>query len=475
MSRLPKRGAINVRLVFYPALAAVALCVGYAIFVAWPRSQPSLLEIAGISNHAKLVQIRQQALVSPAPRTFVAPTPFERPRLPHGLADLHRLAVAGNADAECDLALKYEHGIDVPKDYREARRWFVEGASKHNSCAINSLAGIYARGLGVGADPTLALSYYNAAASLGYPPAYDNLGRMYQYGVGVQPNDRVAFQWDLKAANAGEEPAYDSVASYYSSGEGGVVDRFLAEKWFALAAKTGDVYAVESLADVYIFDSTLSDHYTLAMQLLETDENSRWSEYVLGWMYQNGNGVSKSSKDAAHWYRLASQKHYGPAESAYAAILRDGAPGVGRDPAEAAKYYTAAARDGSALGMYELGTMAQTGLGRPKDDTLAERLFSAAASLGNPKALILVASRFKYGTHGYPRDEVRAEALATVAFSYGATTDQVMSIAPARSTVDGQQVYEMSNQYQNEIEARAARMGLDPGSPAIPSVPTPQQ
>jgi len=474
MSRLSQRGAFNVRLVFYPALAAVALYVGYAIFVAWPRSQPSLLEIADISNHAKLVQMRQQALVSLAPRTFVAPAPFVRPRLPHGLADLRRLAVAGNADAECSLAWKYVNGADVSKDYREARRWFVDGASKHNGCAINGLAGMYEKGQGVAADPTLALSYYNAAASLGYPPALGNLGRVYQYGVGVQPNDHLAFQWYLKAASAGEEHSYDSVASYYSNGEGGVADRFLAEKWFALAAKTGDVYAVESLADVYIFDSNLSDHYALAMRLLETDENSRWSEYVLGWMYQNGNGVVKSSSDAAHWYRLASQKHYGPAESAYAAIVRDGAPGVARDPVEAAKYYTAAARDGNSLGMYELGTMAQIGLGRPKDGNLAERLFSAAASLGNPRALILVASRFKYGTHGYPRDEVRAEALASVAFSYGAATDQVMAIAPARSTVDGQQVYEMSNHYQNEIEARAARMGLDPGSPAIPSVPTQQ-
>ncbi|HYK54306.1 MAG TPA: tetratricopeptide repeat protein [Candidatus Eremiobacteraceae bacterium] len=463
------------RFVVYPALVALALYAGYATYVAWPRAAPSLLSIQDISNHAKLVQMRAQALVSPTPRTFVAPTLFHYPKLPNDIVALRRLAETGNADAECELGYKYVYGTGVSKDYREARRWFIEGASKHNGCAINGLAGSYENGWGVAVDPALAISYYKAAASLGYPAAYGNLGRAYERGFGVQPDDAVAFQWYLKAANAGEEPCYDAVAGYYYSGRAGSVDRFLAERWFELAARTGDAFAVESLASVYINDDKLAGHYGLALEWLQKDERSPWSQYVLGWLYQHGNGVEKSSIEAVHWYRLASEKRYGPAEAAYAAILHSGASGISRDDTEAATYYTAAARDGNALGMYELATMTQAGVGTSKNDVLAERLFSAAASLGNPDALIAVASRYKYGTHGYPRDEARAEALAMVAFSFGAGSAQVVAIAPARSAVDGQQVLELSNTFQNEIDLRAARLGIDPGSPAIPSVPNPNR
>src|SRR5262249_51185692 len=113
------------------------------------------------------------------------------------------------------------------------------------------------------------------------------------------------------------------------------------------------------------------------------------------------------------------------------------------------------------------------GQGVPRNAALAERMFSAAASLGNANSLLLIAMRFNTGTHGYPKDVVRALALAIVAGMYGADPQQVVKLAPPRSPADPAAVTRLVTQYHNEIEARTGNARRSPaeGMPPMPLTP----
>ena len=465
-------GGAYVRTIIYGALVVFATYAAFAIYNAWPKAPAADISLIDQGGHRRLAELRALARASPTPRSFVAPKPFSRPALPDSVSSLEQLAAHGNADAQCKLGIKFEHGEGVAEDAGAARKWYIGGSTRHNPCAINGLGNLYETGAGVPRDTIAALAYYRAAANLGYAGASYNLGLCYENGWGVQPNDRTAFSWYRKAADAGYENAFVPVADYYENGRGGIADSFLAEQYFALAAKTGDAYAMESLALLYVNDPSVPHHYDRALQLLKTDKQSAWSDFMIGWMYQTGAGVKKSNAVAARWYATAAQQHYGPAETAYAAMLHLGTASGKRDDAGAVRYFSAAARDGDAQGMYLLGTMAQAGEGMPKNASLAEHLYAAAAALGEPDALMLIAYRYNNGVHGYPRDRERAAALAAVAVTRGASPQQAMIIAPPRSNgVDPERVMQLIAEYRHQIDELTGREPINGPAAGMPRVP----
>jgi TPR repeat protein len=53
-------------------------------------------------------------------------------------------AVAGNSDAQCTIALLYEGGLGVRRDFVEAERWLLKAAAQNNALAWHSLGTLYA-------------------------------------------------------------------------------------------------------------------------------------------------------------------------------------------------------------------------------------------------------------------------------------------------------------------------------------------
>ena len=75
---------------------------------------------------------------------------------------LHKLAVDGDAEAQYQLAMRYEHGIGEPRDYVQTMRWLKLAASQGHVMAIKSLIHIYLLGLdGNVMDPVLAEHWQN--------------------------------------------------------------------------------------------------------------------------------------------------------------------------------------------------------------------------------------------------------------------------------------------------------------------------
>ena len=118
-----------------------------------------------------------------------------------GIEQLRQAAEKGDVEAQSALGVMFRSGIGVPKDYKEAAKWFGK------------------------------------AAEQGYAEAQLRLGSMFQSGIGVPEDDREAVKWYRKAAEQGHAWAQMRLSSMYASGEGVHQDYEEAAKWFRKAAK----------------------------------------------------------------------------------------------------------------------------------------------------------------------------------------------------------------------------------------------
>jgi TPR repeat protein len=101
----------------------------------------------------------------------------------------------------------------------------------------------------------------------------------------------------------------------------------------------------------------------------------------LGMMYDTGQGVTQSSREALNWYRTASDEG-NPIGSFNIGVMYDAGLGVDHSPVEAARWYAQAAEMGHGRAAYVLGLIYETGAGVPQDLAQANHYFRIAAELG---------------------------------------------------------------------------------------------
>ena len=104
-------------------------------------------------------------------------------------------------------------------------------------------------------------------------------------------------------------------------------------------------------------------------------------EFLLGMLYQTGQGVPKSAVDAVKWYRLAAIQGFTPAQSSLGDMYDHGL-GIPKDYPEAAKWRRMAADAGDRGDETKLALMYYDGHGVPKDYVRAHMWFSLAAAQG---------------------------------------------------------------------------------------------
>lgn len=69
------------------------------------------------------------------------------------------------------------------------------------------------------------------------------------------------------------------------------------------------------------------------------------SQYNLGWLYANGNGLNVDMHAAHHWWRAAAEQGHADAQFAIGLALTTG-EGIDKDLAQATHWFLRAARDG---------------------------------------------------------------------------------------------------------------------------------
>ncbi len=157
-----------------------------------------------------------------------------------------------------------------------------------------------------------AVWYYERAAQMGDAPSQYYLGIALELGDGIAKNEMQAVQWHRKAAQQGHIGAHAQLGYFLSTGAGGVtVDQAKAVEHIRFAAGAGD----------------------------------RTAQLNLGTFYATGNGVERSTEQAAHWYWRAADQGNSEAMVRLARLLRAG-DGVPRDEAAAREWLERAADDG---------------------------------------------------------------------------------------------------------------------------------
>jgi TPR repeat protein len=96
----------------------------------------------------------------------------------NSLESVQQKAEAGDAPAQYNLGYMYANGRGVPKDDREAVKWYRKAAEQGDAGAQYNLGGMYAKGEGVPQDYILAYAWFNLADLSGGDGAKISLNKL---------------------------------------------------------------------------------------------------------------------------------------------------------------------------------------------------------------------------------------------------------------------------------------------------------
>lgn len=126
----------------------------------------------------------------------------------HAAAALIRAAAdGGDAEAACNLGMRYVNGRGVARDWAQGENWLRRAAQGGHVPAQNNLGMLLASERNPNADNGEALMWVSKAANAGYGPARAQLGMMYATGRGVPQDKRMADFWLASARQDMRAPA----------------------------------------------------------------------------------------------------------------------------------------------------------------------------------------------------------------------------------------------------------------------------
>jgi uncharacterized protein len=288
--------------------------------------------------------------------------------------------------------------------------------------AAGVMAESFRQGKGVRRDSQLAIKWYKQSAESGFAPAMNWLALMYMSGEMNQDIDYVAAN-DLleRAARAGNASAMHNLARTYHYGLGRKIDVEKAISLYRKALKSGSDVSAYELAKVLLWRNNISERKMAAELLIQTAEENADAAELLGKLYQDGIGVTKSLTSAADMYLLSASKGNTKARLDYYFLVRDtkmpeSEIGLGErllmeaasendlvaleeaaillmskktPPVSlASEYFARAAMQGSASAQFYLGVHYYNGIGVKKDIDAALLLINSAAKSGSHDAIL---------------------------------------------------------------------------------------
>jgi TPR repeat protein len=220
-----------------------------------------------------------------------------------------------------------------------------------------------------------AFKEWSEAAQEGNVDAQYNLGCLYVRGEGVSQNEAWAVEWLQRAADQGDFDA----ATWLLFSNPITDDR--RKQYFSRRLKPTDRFRLT-------FVVQLSDGKIHRRPCSTDEKNGAQIEFSLGVMYETGSaGFPQDDRQAAEWYRRASERNFPDAQMKLAYLYAAGR-GVEQSQIEAARLFRRAAEQGNAIAQVNLASVYGHGLlGHAKDLILAYVLVSHAADTGDKLAL----------------------------------------------------------------------------------------
>ncbi len=148
--------------------------------------------------------------------------------------------------------------------------------------------------------------------------------------------------------------------------------------------------------------------YEKAAQLAAplAEAGNREAQFIMGRLYDTGQGVPADADQAAAWYEKSANQGYPKAQYYYGLMFENGR-GVPQNYQEAVAWYRKAAIQGDAVAQNDLGIMYAVGQGVPRDDKQAVIWYQMSADQGYSKAEKNLGDMYFAG-HGVPRDDQQA-------------------------------------------------------------------
>ncbi|WP_049962169.1 protein kinase domain-containing protein [Oribacterium sp. FC2011] len=161
------------------------------------------------------------------------------------------------------------------------------------------------------------------------------------------------------------------------------------------------------------FDQALEyyskEDYTKAKELFDkaAEGGSADAMYIIGFMYQNGEGVDQDYAKAKEWYTKAAEGGNTEAMTKLGLLYYFG-NGVTQDYTKTKEWYEKAIESGSTDAMMLLGEMYQNGEGVDQDYAKAKEWYTKAAEGGNTAAMNCLGEIYEYG-YGVDQDYSKAK------------------------------------------------------------------
>ncbi len=157
------------------------------------------------------VETQSASSVEPASEIDAGIAAVENEDYDKAFSIFSRLANAGNAEAQHNLAMLYRAGKGVKKDLASSLKWFRRAAEQGIADAQYYLGYMYDNGEAVEKSAQYAFIWYRKAAEQGHGLAQINLGVLYVSGEPSVPQDvEQAYLWFHVAAAQGYKAAFEN-------------------------------------------------------------------------------------------------------------------------------------------------------------------------------------------------------------------------------------------------------------------------
>lgn len=273
----------------------------------------------------------------------------------------------------------------VPKNIPAAYDLFVKSSRKGNNWADNQLGSMHRFGIHVNKNLDEALRFFQVAANKGNPPAQANLADIYRLGDGVAKNPDLAFQWAMKSSEQKWPSGLNQLGVLFRDGIGVRQDSERAISLFKEAASSN---------------------------------RSPISYSNIGRMYFVGTGIPVNIAEARKWFEAGAKANDGDSFVFLSDIHQRLSKDSPADAAKAFEYANKAVMLNRSGGFNILGYLYREGIGHPVDYPNAISNFKKGIELGNPNAMVHLATMHDKGM-GVTKSSQEALALYQKALAFG--------------------------------------------------------
>lgn len=301
------------------------------------------------------------------------------------------------AAATLDSEIIYKYALSLKDDDKKEQfeKCLKIASDLGNKRAMNDYSALI-----IDNNPAEACKLLKKAVDLGDPGAMFNYALIlsdgrYEKKGGPKKDEKNALSYMKKAAEQNNVEAMAAYAEWLLSGFAGQKNFVESTKYFKKAADVSHDPLLQFRCGILYLEGIglpTKDIKTGASYIkMAADQDLPNAVETIGFLYQEGQGVPKSTKEALKYFKKGAELGYPPSMASYGHYLQNGIA-VKKDEKEAAKYYQKGADLKDPTCMYNLALLYATGTGVQENEDTAIKYVKMAAELGFEPAQELLKS-----------------------------------------------------------------------------------